>query len=81
MAAPATLGDSFRSFFDAVEQFFEGLADVRLGSLLLGLVAFAVYLTFRARAPKRRRASSGNADGTTTFDARRNARWFAGWCS
>jgi uncharacterized membrane protein YbhN (UPF0104 family) len=46
----ATIGDSFRSFFDAVEQFFEGLADVRLGPLLLGLLAFTVYLTFRARA-------------------------------
>jgi uncharacterized membrane protein YbhN (UPF0104 family) len=46
----ATIGDSFRSFFDAVEQFFEGLADVRLGPLLLGLLAFAVYLSFRARA-------------------------------
>jgi uncharacterized protein (TIRG00374 family) len=48
--APATIGDSFRSFFDAVEQFFEGLADVRLGPLLLALVAFGIYLTFRARA-------------------------------
>jgi uncharacterized membrane protein YbhN (UPF0104 family) len=46
----ATIGESFRSFFDAVEQFFAGLADVRLGPLLLGLLAFAVYLTFRARA-------------------------------
>jgi uncharacterized membrane protein YbhN (UPF0104 family) len=46
----ATIGESFRSFFDAVEQFFEGLADVRLGPLLLGLFAFGVYLTFRARA-------------------------------
>jgi uncharacterized membrane protein YbhN (UPF0104 family) len=46
----ATIGESFRSFFDAVEQFFAGLADVRLGPLLLGLLAFAIYLTFRARA-------------------------------
>jgi uncharacterized protein (TIRG00374 family) len=46
----ASIGDSFRSFFDAVEQFFEGLADVRLGPLLLGLLAFGIYLTFRARA-------------------------------
>ncbi|HYI99717.1 MAG TPA: lysylphosphatidylglycerol synthase transmembrane domain-containing protein [Thermoleophilaceae bacterium] len=50
MPPPATIGDSFRSFFDAVEQFFEGLADVRLGPLLLALVAFGIYLTFRARA-------------------------------
>jgi uncharacterized protein (TIRG00374 family) len=46
----ANIGDSFRSFFDAVEQFFEGLADVRLGPLLLALLCFGVYLTFRARA-------------------------------
>jgi uncharacterized protein (TIRG00374 family) len=46
----ATIGDSFRSFFDAVEQFFEGLADVRIGLLLLGLLAFGIYLTLRARA-------------------------------
>ena len=50
MPVEATIGDSFRSFFDAVEQFFAGLADVRLGPLLLGLLAFGVYLTFRARA-------------------------------
>jgi uncharacterized membrane protein YbhN (UPF0104 family) len=50
MPPAATIGESFRSFFDAVEQFFAGLADVRLGPLLLGLLAFAVYLTFRARA-------------------------------
>ena len=50
MLPEATIGNSFRSFFDAVEQFFEGLADVRLGPLVLGLVAFGIYLTFRARA-------------------------------
>jgi uncharacterized protein (TIRG00374 family) len=50
MPPQATIGDSFRSFFDAVEQFFEGLADVRLGPLVLGLLAFGIYLTFRARA-------------------------------
>jgi uncharacterized membrane protein YbhN (UPF0104 family) len=50
MAPPATIGDSFRSFFDAVEQFFEGLAEVRIGPLLLALLAFGIYLTFRARA-------------------------------
>jgi uncharacterized protein (TIRG00374 family) len=45
-----TVGESFTSFFDAVDQFFSNLADVRLGPLLLGLVAFGIYLTFRARA-------------------------------
>jgi uncharacterized protein (TIRG00374 family) len=47
---PATLGESFRSFFDAVDEFFAGLADVRLGPLLIGLLAFGIYLSFRARA-------------------------------
>ena len=46
----ATLGESFRSFFDAVDQFFSNLASVRPGSLLLALALFVVYLTFRARA-------------------------------
>jgi uncharacterized membrane protein YbhN (UPF0104 family) len=50
VAPQASIGDSFRSFFDAVEQFFEGLADVRLGPLLIGLLAFGIYLTLRARA-------------------------------
>ena len=46
----ATLGESFDSFFDAVDQFFSGLADVRLGALVIALLAFGVYLTLRARA-------------------------------
>ena len=48
--APATLGDSFQSFFDAVDQFFSNLASVRLGPFLLALACFTTYLTFRARA-------------------------------
>jgi uncharacterized membrane protein YbhN (UPF0104 family) len=46
----ATLGDSFQSFFDAVDSFFSNLADVRLVPLVLALASFTVYLTFRARA-------------------------------
>ena len=46
----ATLGDSFRSFFDAVDSFFSNLASVRLGPLLLGFICFTAYLTLRARA-------------------------------
>jgi uncharacterized membrane protein YbhN (UPF0104 family) len=46
----ATLGDSFRSFFDAVEEFFASLAKVQWGSLAFALVCFGVYLTFRSRA-------------------------------
>jgi uncharacterized protein (TIRG00374 family) len=46
----AAVGESFTSFFDAVEEFFAGLADVRLGPLLIALLAFVVYLSLRARA-------------------------------
>jgi uncharacterized membrane protein YbhN (UPF0104 family) len=46
----AALGDSFRSFFDAVDQFFSSLAKVHWGSLTLALLAFLVYMTIRARA-------------------------------
>ena len=38
------------SFFDSVGEFFSNLAHVQWGSLLVGLVFFAVYLTFRSRA-------------------------------
>jgi uncharacterized membrane protein YbhN (UPF0104 family) len=48
--APATLGESFQSFFDAVDDFFSNLASVRLGPLVLALLLFTAYLTLRARA-------------------------------
>jgi uncharacterized membrane protein YbhN (UPF0104 family) len=47
---PANLGQSFQSFFDAVDSFFSNLTSVRLGPLALALLCFTVYLTFRARA-------------------------------
>ena len=50
MPAVATLGDSFRSFFDAVEEFFANLAAVQWGSLAVALAAFGTYLTLRSRA-------------------------------
>jgi uncharacterized membrane protein YbhN (UPF0104 family) len=50
MAPAGALGDSFRSFFKSVDQFFTNLADVQLGSLLLALLAFTAYLTLRSRA-------------------------------
>jgi uncharacterized membrane protein YbhN (UPF0104 family) len=50
VAPEAALGDSFRKFFDAVDQFFSNLADVQFGTLLLALICFTVYLTLRARA-------------------------------
>jgi uncharacterized membrane protein YbhN (UPF0104 family) len=46
----ATIGESFRSLFDAIDNFFTNLAAVGLGSLAIALGAFAVYLTLRARA-------------------------------
>jgi glycosyltransferase 2 family protein len=50
-AAPiASLGESFESFFDAVDKFFSNLASVQLLPLLLALLLFTCYLTLRARA-------------------------------
>jgi uncharacterized membrane protein YbhN (UPF0104 family) len=46
----ANLGDSFQSFYDAVDSFLSNLASVRLVPLLLALVLFTAYLTLRARA-------------------------------
>src|SRR3954469_18682179 len=46
----ANVGDSFRSFFNAVGSFFSNLAAVHWLALLLALVAFTAYLTLRARA-------------------------------
>ena len=50
MPAPASLGDSFRSFFDAVDKFLSSLTDLRLGPLFVALVAFTIYLSLRSRA-------------------------------
>jgi uncharacterized membrane protein YbhN (UPF0104 family) len=47
---PASIGDSFQSFFDAVDEFLSNLASVRLGPLVLALLLFTAYLTLRARA-------------------------------
>jgi len=46
----ASVGSSFRSFFDAVGNFFESLATVRPVPFAIGLLAFGIYLTFRSRA-------------------------------
>src|SRR3954462_398853 len=50
MALPLGVGDSFRSFFDAVDKFFSSLAAVHWGSLVIALLAFFAYLTIRSRA-------------------------------
>jgi glycosyltransferase 2 family protein len=46
----ASLGDSFQSFFDAVDKFVSNLASVQFGPLALALLFFTAYLTLRARA-------------------------------
>jgi uncharacterized membrane protein YbhN (UPF0104 family) len=47
---PLAAGDSFTSFFDAIDKFFSSIAAVHWGPLLIAMVAFLVYLTLRARA-------------------------------
>jgi uncharacterized membrane protein YbhN (UPF0104 family) len=46
----ASLGSDIASFFNAVGDFFSSLADIKLGALLIALIAFGIYLTFRSRA-------------------------------
>ena len=41
---------SLHSFFDAVGKFFSSLADISWGALALGLLFYALNLTFRSRA-------------------------------
>ena len=50
MAPTASIGESIRSFSDAVGEFFSNLAAVDWTALGLALVAFGIYLTFRSRA-------------------------------
>jgi uncharacterized membrane protein YbhN (UPF0104 family) len=50
MPPSAALGDSFRSFFNAVDSFFSSIGAVHLGSLFVALASFTVYLTLRSRA-------------------------------
>ncbi len=50
MLAQASLGSDISSFFDAVGSFFDSLSRVGWPSLLIGALAFVVYLTLRARA-------------------------------
>jgi uncharacterized membrane protein YbhN (UPF0104 family) len=46
----ASTGDSFNKFFDNVDRFFENLAAVKWGALVVALIAFGIYLSFRSRA-------------------------------
>jgi uncharacterized membrane protein YbhN (UPF0104 family) len=45
-----SLGDSFTAFFNAVGDFIDSLAAIHWLSLFFALIAFAIYLTVRARA-------------------------------
>jgi uncharacterized membrane protein YbhN (UPF0104 family) len=69
--ALASLGGSFRSFFDAVDSFFSNLAAVHWGSLFFALVCFGIYLTLRSRA-------SYNILRATYPDKRFDWRWIWG---
>ena len=46
----ATFTDDVDSFSHAISKFFESLAEVSWGSLLLGMALFIAYLTIRSRA-------------------------------
>jgi glycosyltransferase 2 family protein len=46
----ASLLDDISSFVNAVSDFFSSLADINFGALIIGLAAFTIYLTIRARA-------------------------------
>jgi len=50
VAPQASIGSSVSSFFDAVGSFFDSLSRVGWLPLLLGSVAFVIYLTLRSRA-------------------------------
>ncbi len=50
MLDQASIGSNISSFFDAVGSFFDSLSRVGWISLLIGAVAFVVYLTLRSRA-------------------------------
>jgi uncharacterized membrane protein YbhN (UPF0104 family) len=50
MVPIADVADSFREFFDAVDQFFDNLAAIGWGALAIAMFAFIGYLTLRARA-------------------------------
>jgi uncharacterized membrane protein YbhN (UPF0104 family) len=46
----ADAADSFREFFDAFDQFFDNLAAIRWGQLIIAMLVFVGYLSLRARA-------------------------------
>lgn len=47
----SSIGDTVRAFTEAAEQFFDNLAQLRFGSLLVALLCFGAYLLVRSRAP------------------------------
>ncbi len=49
MPVPASISANIGSFFDAVGSFFDSLSQIGWTSLLIGALAFVVYLSLRAR--------------------------------
>ena len=50
MAPPTASGESFRSFFHSVDQFFANFAALRWGPLALAVMCFTAYVVLRSRA-------------------------------
>jgi len=50
MLVEGSIGSNITSFFDAVGSFFDSLSRIGWLSLLLGAIAFVIYLTLRSRA-------------------------------
>jgi uncharacterized membrane protein YbhN (UPF0104 family) len=50
LTVQASIGSSISAFFDAVGSFFDSLSRVNWVLLLIGAVAFIIYLTLRSRA-------------------------------
>ena len=50
MLVHASIGSNVGSFFDAVGSFLDSLSKIGWGSLLIGALAFVLYLTLRSRA-------------------------------
>src|SRR5919112_1635770 len=50
MPVRGSIGSNISSFFDAVGSFFDSLSRVGWTSLLIGALAFVIYLTLRSRA-------------------------------
>jgi uncharacterized membrane protein YbhN (UPF0104 family) len=50
LAPPAAAGESFKSFFHSVDQFFSNFAALRWGPLAIAILCFSGYVLLRSRA-------------------------------